>query len=116
MITKLVFLGCVAEMRNLGKSNQICDGVVDCPDFSDELYCPYCPEHNFHCGVGKMCVPKEKNGNYVQDSTDSKVHQRNLDNQQLHHKFDFFYPNFSSHEKVKDSSRNTDDHQIGQEF
>ena len=47
-------------MRNLGKSNQICDGVVDCPDFSDELYCPYCPEHNFHCGVGKMCVPKDK--------------------------------------------------------
>ena len=55
-----VFTGCVAEMRNLGKSNQICDGVVDCPDFSDELYCPYCPEHHFHCGVGKMCVPKDK--------------------------------------------------------
>ena len=54
------FPGCVAEMRNLGKSNQICDGVVDCPDFSDELYCPYCPEHHFHCGVGKMCVPKDK--------------------------------------------------------
>lgn len=52
--------GCVAEMRNLGKSEQICDGVVDCPDFSDELYCPYCPEHHFHCGVGKMCVPKDK--------------------------------------------------------
>ena len=30
-------------MRNLGKGDQICDGVVDCPDFSDELYCPYCP-------------------------------------------------------------------------
>ena len=56
----LVFSGCVGEMRNLGKSNQICDGVVDCPDFSDELYCPYCPEHNFHCRVGKMCVPKDK--------------------------------------------------------
>ena len=56
----ILFSGCVAEMRNLGKSNQICDGVVDCPDFSDELYCPYCPEHHFHCGVGKMCVPKDK--------------------------------------------------------
>ena len=52
--------GCVAEMRNLGKSQQICDGVVDCPDFSDELYCPYCPEHHFHCGVGKMCIPKDR--------------------------------------------------------
>ena len=47
-------------MRNLGKSDQICDGVVDCPDFSDELYCPYCPEHHFHCGVGQMCIPKDK--------------------------------------------------------
>ena len=35
-------------------------GVVDCPDFSDELYCKYCPEHHFHCGVGQMCVPKDK--------------------------------------------------------
>ena len=57
---ELPISGCVAEMRNLGKGDQICDGVVDCPDFSDELYCPYCPEHHFHCGVGKMCIPKTK--------------------------------------------------------
>ena len=52
--------GCVAEMRTLGRGDRVCDGVVDCPDFSDELYCPYCPEHYFHCGVGKNCVPKDK--------------------------------------------------------
>ena len=52
--------GCVAEIRNNNKESRICDGVVDCPDFTDELYCPYCPEHHFHCGVGKTCVPKER--------------------------------------------------------
>lgn len=52
--------GCVAEMRNNGHHKRVCDGVVDCPDFSDELYCPYCPEHHFHCGVGQMCIPRDK--------------------------------------------------------
>ena len=40
--------------------NRVCDGVVDCPDFSDELYCDYCPEKHFHCGTGRNCIPKEK--------------------------------------------------------
>ena len=60
LLNRSSFIGCVAEMRNSDKGDRVCDGVVDCPDFSDELYCPYCPEHHFHCGVGKMCIPKEK--------------------------------------------------------
>ena len=45
----------------------VCDGIVDCPDFSDELYCPYCPEQHFHCGVGKNCVPKQNMCDGVRD-------------------------------------------------
>ncbi len=52
--------GCLGELRQKGQSDLICDGVVDCDDFSDELFCPYCPEHHFHCGVGKRCIGKEK--------------------------------------------------------
>ena len=25
---------------------------------ADELYCDYCPEKHFHCGVGKQCIHK----------------------------------------------------------
>ena len=40
------------------KSNFLSDGW-NCL-LSDELYCPYCPEKNFHCGVGLNCIPKDK--------------------------------------------------------
>jgi len=59
--------GCVGEMRENGLGSRVCDGVVDCPDFSDELYCDYCPEKHFHCGVGKRCIDKEKMCDGVED-------------------------------------------------
>lgn len=81
--------GCVAELRNAGKTNFICDGVVDCPDFSDELYCPYCPEHHFHCGVSKNCIPKEKLCDGISDC-DNGADERGC------RKFSFFVITFPS--------------------
>merc|ERR1719150_2381405 len=52
--------GCVKALRAGGQEGRVCDGVVDCPDFSDELYCDYCPERHFHCGVGKQCIDKAR--------------------------------------------------------
>ena len=55
-----VCAGCVKALRAGGQEARVCDGVVDCPDFSDELYCDYCPERHFHCGVGKQCIDKAR--------------------------------------------------------
>jgi len=52
--------GCVKELQTGGQEGRVCDGVVDCPDFSDELYCDYCPEKHFHCGAGTQCIDKSK--------------------------------------------------------
>lgn len=52
--------GCVAKLYESGQKQRICDGVMDCVDFSDELHCSYCPPGNFHCGAGKECIPPEK--------------------------------------------------------
>ena len=52
--------GCVKGLEQSGQEGRVCDGIVDCPDFSDELYCDYCPEKHFHCGVGRQCIDKTK--------------------------------------------------------
>nr|CAG4640637.1 EOG090X019S [Eulimnadia texana] len=36
--------------------NRICDGLMDCHDFSDEMACDYCPYGMVHCGVGAACI------------------------------------------------------------
>ncbi|XP_066997749.2 atrial natriuretic peptide-converting enzyme [Anabrus simplex] len=52
--------GCMKELQKLGLSSRICDGVVDCPDLSDETGCSYCLEGHLHCGIGTVCIPPEK--------------------------------------------------------
>ncbi|CAG7629725.1 unnamed protein product [Allacma fusca] len=59
--------GCVKNLYTIGQGHRICDGVMDCVDFSDELHCPYCPPGNFHCGAGKECIPPEKKCDGIQD-------------------------------------------------
>ncbi len=47
--------GCVSELNTLGLSYQICDGVFDCQDLSDENVCDYCSRNQFNCG-NKQCI------------------------------------------------------------
>lgn len=52
--------GCVEDLQSKGLESRLCDGVVDCSDMSDEMSCSYCSEGSLHCGIGKYCIPKEK--------------------------------------------------------
>jgi len=59
--------GCVHKLYEAGQASRICDGVMDCTDFSDELHCPYCPPGHFHCGAGKECIPPDKKCDGIMD-------------------------------------------------
>lgn len=59
--------GCVEELQARGLESRLCDGVVDCPDLSDETSCSYCQEGFLHCGVGRSCFPKSKQCDGVPD-------------------------------------------------
>lgn len=50
-----------------GYNNRICDGLMDCHDFSDEVACNYCPEGQVHCGVGATCIDVNKRCDGVPD-------------------------------------------------
>ncbi|XP_043225058.1 atrial natriuretic peptide-converting enzyme-like isoform X2 [Amphibalanus amphitrite] len=49
--------GCVRELELAGRADRVCDGVVDCPDASDEAACPACPPGLVRCAGERSCVP-----------------------------------------------------------
>lgn len=49
--------GCDYKLRTTGLSGRLCDGVLDCPDMSDETTCGYCPAGYLHCITSRTCIP-----------------------------------------------------------
>ncbi|KAG1688202.1 Suppressor of tumorigenicity 14 [Nymphon striatum] len=47
--------GCVKDLRDSGRDDRICDGIIDCADKSDEFSCDSCKVGKFMCGDGH-CV------------------------------------------------------------
>ncbi|KAK2708270.1 atrial natriuretic peptide-converting enzyme-like [Artemia franciscana] len=47
---------CARDLVLKKMENLICDGIMDCSDFTDESECGYCPIGFVHCGVGKKCI------------------------------------------------------------
>ena len=58
---------CVQMMERDNHADRICDGLMDCHDFSDEVACDYCPEGKVHCGVGAACIDVERRCDGVDD-------------------------------------------------
>lgn len=56
----IIIVGCVQALQAKALSPRICDGVIDCPDLSDEKNCAYCRDGYMHCGVGRTCIPRGK--------------------------------------------------------
>lgn len=48
--------GCMDSLKAL--SSRFCDGIPDCPDFTDETSCKFCPAGSLYCGRGRMCIPR----------------------------------------------------------
>ena len=45
---------------SIEQANQICDGLIDCDDTSDELNCSNCTETAFQCKEAidfQVCIP-----------------------------------------------------------
>ncbi|XP_055927120.1 atrial natriuretic peptide-converting enzyme-like isoform X3 [Argiope bruennichi] len=67
--------GCSNELRALGMSDRLCDGVVDCKDSSDETNCDYCKPGQFICG-DRQCVDKDRRCDLREDCLNG-VDERN---------------------------------------
>lgn len=67
--------GCSSELQANALSSRLCDGIVDCPDFSDESTCSFCPYGGMYCGRGRACIARSMrcDGNYdCPDGSDEK--------------------------------------------
>lgn len=62
--------GCVDELKSKALSPRICDGVLDCPDLSDEKTCTYCSANYLHCGIGRTCIRPEQQCDGREDCPD----------------------------------------------
>ncbi|XP_065333244.1 serine protease nudel-like isoform X2 [Cloeon dipterum] len=51
---------CANRLEAQGLSRKLCDGIVDCWDFSDETSCEWCEEGQYVCARSRACVPREK--------------------------------------------------------
>ncbi|XP_063704852.1 uncharacterized protein LOC134834199 [Culicoides brevitarsis] len=52
--------GCVTDLQSKALSSRLCDGIADCPDFTDETTCAFCPSGSMYCGKGRRCIAREQ--------------------------------------------------------